>query len=469
MSRRQAYFAHGAWLPAGWCRDVRIEVENGRIVAVAEAASPDGAERLAGPVIPGMGNLHSHAFQRAMAGLTERADGRGDNFWSWREVMYRFLARLAPDDCEAIAAQLYVEMLKSGYTGVAEFHYLHRDPAGKRYADAAEMAWRIGAAAETAGIALTLLPVFYAHATFGGTPPSEGQRRFIHSLDEFADLLDALFGRLRAAGAGAAGGGVLRRVGIAPHSLRAVTPEELSALVAMGEAHDADAPIHIHAAEQRKEVEDSLAWSGQRPVAWLLDHQHIDARWCLVHATQLDGEETRRLAACGAVAGLCPTTEANLGDGIFNAADFLAQGGRWGIGGDSHVGVDPFRELALIEYAQRLTAARRNILAAPGCESIGAGLYRQALAGGAQALGQDTGAIAIGMRADLVVLDTDDPALAEREGHALLDAAVFGPVRQAVRDTMVNGVWLVREGRHAREADIFARYRHSLRRLLHAD
>ena len=275
-------------------------------------------------------------------------------------------------------------------------------------------------------------------------------------MDAFNSLLDRIFNHQ----------GSVRRIGIAPHSLRAVTPPELKAIVAHLDSHDRRAPIHIHAAEQLKEVDDCLTWSHQRPVAWLLAHANIDARWCLVHATHLNDDETFRLAESDAVAGLCPSTEANLGDGIFNAPDYFLQEGSWGIGGDSHVGVDPFRELAIVEYAQRLKSARRNILHTPDIDSIGGGLYRQALAGGARALGQNVGAIAANCRADLVVMNREDPALAEHTGDTLLDAAIFGPARQPVRDVMVGGAWVVREGRHALEQAAFTRYRATLKHLL---
>jgi formimidoylglutamate deiminase len=448
-------FAQDALLADGWCRNVLIEIEGDLIVRVTANAGADDAEIVQGAVIPGMPNLHSHAFQRAMAGLTERSGQSGDNFWAWRELMYRFLERITPDDTAAIALQLYIEMLKSGYTSVAEFHYLHHDLDGKPYANPAEMAERIIASAAAAGIGLTLLPVFYAHATFGGVPPNPGQKRFIHSVDSFNTLQDNIF---KLGGA--------RRIGVAPHSLRAVTPPELKAIVAHLDSHDANAPIHIHAAEQLKEVDDCLTWSHKRPVAWLLANADIDARWCLVHATHLDDDETFRLADSGAVAGLCPSTEANLGDGIFNAPDYFLQQGSWGIGGDSHVGVDPFRELAIVEYAQRLKSARRNILHSPGVDSIGGGLYRQALAGGARALGQNAGEIAANFRADLLVLNRDDVALAEHAGDALLDAAIFGPSRQPVRDVMAGGAWVVREGRHALEQTALAGYRATLKRLM---
>lgn len=456
-------FAEQALMPDGWRDNVLIEIDGESIGAVTVGAPREGATVVAGPLIPGMQNLHSHAFQRAMAGLTERAGPSGDNFWAWREQMYRFLERITPEDNEAIATQLYIEMLKSGYTSVAEFHYLHHDPDGKPYAHPATMAESIVGAARTTRIGLTLLPVFYAHATFGGTPPNPGQRRFIHDVDHFGKLVETAFTWLGSPRTK----GTLRRVGIAPHSLRAVTPDELRALIAQLDAIDPSAPIHIHAAEQLKEVNDCRAWSGKRPVAWLLEKQKLGPRWCLVHATHLDDDETFRMANAGAVAGLCPSTEANLGDGIFNAPDYFMQHGRWGIGGDSHVGVDPFRELAIVEYAQRLKSARRNILSTPHVASVGGGLYRQALAGGASALGQRSGAIATGCLADLVVLNPDDTALAEHRGDAILDAAIFGPARNPVRDVMVGGAWVVRGAHHAGEVEAFRKYRETLKRLLH--
>jgi formimidoylglutamate deiminase len=450
--------APAALLPEGWAHEVLIEVDaDGAIAAVTPAAPREraiAAERLAGPAIPGMPNLHSHAFQRAMAGLTERAGDGEDSFWTWREVMYGFVDRLGPAEVEAIAAQLYVEMLKAGYTAVGEFHYLHHAPDGRPYADPAEMSRRIAAAAEAAGIGLTLLPVLYARGGFGGKPATHGQRRFLHDVDGFLRLVEVLASRHRGSGQ--------VRVGIAPHSLRAVTPEQLGAAVAGLSALDSSAPVHIHIAEQLKEVDDCLAWSRQRPVEWLLDHMPVDARWCLVHATHMSEAETRRLAASGAVAGLCPTTEANLGDGVFRATEYLAAGGAFGIGSDSHVSVSPVEELRWMEYAQRLTLRRRNVLAPPAgnaARPVGAALYRAALAGGAQAMGRPIGRIAPGARADLVVLDADSAVLAGRDDEALLDSFVFAGNVSPVRDVMVGGRWVVREGRHAAEGSVLDRYR----------
>jgi formimidoylglutamate deiminase len=448
-------YARHALLPTGWTRDVVLEIAADGTIDALEVAlkAPSDAERLQGPVIPGMPNVHSHAFQRALAGLTEKGGPVADNFWSWRSEMYRFLERIEPADQEAIAAQLYVEMLKAGYTSVAEFHYLHHDPAGKPYANPAEMALRIVAAGAAAGIGLTLLPVFYAHSGFGGALAAPEQRRFLHEPDRFHSLVAELARK---------SGFVL---GVAPHSLRAVTPAQLRWLVAMTEEEIVKGPIHIHAAEQRKEVEDCIAWSGARPVQWLLDRAELGPRWCVVHATHIDKDERQRLAASGAVTGLCPSTEADLGDGVFPLVEYLADQGRIAIGGDSHVGVDPFAELRLIDTAQRLTREKRNLVAADG-ESSGLTLFRAAVAGGAQALAQPVGSIALGSRADLVVLDAEDAALAEQPPANLLDAAIFGPGRRLVRDVMVAGRWIIGEGHHADEDAILNRYRQTMKRLL---
>lgn len=456
-----ALFAPAALLPDGWAQSVRFDLAaDGSLAAVTPGGSADGAERLAGPVVPGMPNLHSHAFQRALAGFAEVADPSrpGGDFWTWRETMYRFLDRMGPDVMQAVATQLYVEMVKAGYTGVVEFHYVHHAPDGRPYADRAELALRLIAAARTAGIGLTLLPVLYAHSGFGGQPPVEGQRRFVNDVPAILALVE----RLRVE----TDGDPQCRVGLAPHSLRAVTPEELRDAVAGLHTLDATAPVHIHVAEQTKEVEDCLAWSGARPVDWLYDHMPVDARWCLIHATHMTAQETRRLAASGAVAGLCPTTEANLGDGLFPLTDFLAAGGTLGVGSDSHISVSPVEELRWLDYGQRLTLRRRLIVAGPTRPNTGAALWSRALAGGARASGRPVGALAAGHRADLLVLDPDSPALVARSGDALLDALVFSGNATPIRDVLIGGRWQVRDGRHAAEADSTARYRRALEALV---
>ena len=449
------YHAPSALLPDGWADAVAIDVDaTGTIVAVAPNARADAREVLAGPVVPAMPNAHSHAFQRSLAGRTGRAAaGSDDSFWTWRQAMYAFLDRVDADAFEAIAAQAYVEMAKAGYASVAEFHYVHHDPAGKPYDDPAELAWRIVAAAATAGIALTLLPVFYAHGGFGGLPTTAGQRRFAHSVRTFAHLYD----RLR--DAAAPRGYVL---GVAPHSLRAVTADELGQVVRLAEPA---APVHIHAAEQTREVDDCYAWSRMRPVEWLVTQARVDARWCLVHATHMTEREIAALAASGAVAGLAPTTEADLGDGTFPGLAYFNAGGRFAVGSDSNTQISPFAELRQLEWSQRMRARRRNVLPAAAGATIGTSLWAAAARGGAQALAQPVGAIAVGRRADLVVLDARDPALAEQARDDVLDAAIFGPCRNPIRDVLARGRFVVRDGRHVAEDAVFARYRAALARL----
>ncbi len=450
-------FAESALLPEGWRRDVCFEVDaKGSLASVEAGASAEGTTRLAGPVLPGMPNLHSHAFQRAMAGLAERAGPGDDSFWTWREVMYGFLERLDPTQVEAIAAQLYVEMLEAGYTAVGEFHYLHHDPQGRPYADLAETSRRVIAAAARSGIGITQLPVLYRYGDFGGGEPGPAQRRFLNDPERLLCLVEALVADHRE--------DPQVRVGVAPHSLRAVTEADLTALLDGLAALDGEAPVHLHIAEQQKEVQDCIAWAGQRPVEWLLDRFDIGARWCLVHATHVTEEETRRLAETGAVAGVCPTTEANLGDGIFPARAFLEARGRLGIGSDSHISVSPVEELRWLEYAQRLTARARNLLARDGT-SLGGSLYRWALEGGAQALGRPIGRLAPGCRADLVVLDPEVPALLGKQEDGLLDALVFAGNVNPVRDVMVGGRWAVEHGRHRERDAVFESYRKTLKSL----
>ncbi|MFC4820347.1 formimidoylglutamate deiminase [Dokdonella ginsengisoli] len=447
-----AYFADSGWMPhGGWTERARFEVDGDRFAPTA-AADADGAERLGRYVVPGMPNLHSHAFQRAMAGLAERRGNSQDSFWSWREVMYQFAGRVGPQALRAIAAQLYVEMLKAGYTQVCEFHYLHHQPDGRPYADAAAMSLALIEAAQEAGIGLTLLPTLYMTGGFDGRPLTERQRRFGHEVDAYLRLLERLSTLESPA----------LRVGIALHSLRAVPEEALR--VVLGDALARDRPIHIHIAEQIGEVQDSLAIRNARPVEWLLDHAPVDARWCLVHATHLSERETRRLAATGAVAGLCPTTEANLGDGLFPLPAYLDAGGAIGIGSDSHISVSPVEELRWLEYGQRLITRHRNVTATVATPSTGERLFALALAGGAQASGVDiarlgASADSAAPRADLVVLDDASPLLAGRDATHAIDSWLFAGNTNLVRDVMVAGRWGVRDFRHRDEERIAVRYR----------
>jgi formimidoylglutamate deiminase len=449
-----ALFASQALLPSGWADEVRITVDAGWITAVETAATPAAGDERHAILVPAMPNLHSHAFQRGMAGLAEMRGASTDSFWSWRETMYRFALAMTPDQVEAVASQLYVEMLEAGFGRVGEFHYLHHDREGKPYANIAEMAERIAAAARASGISLTLLPVFYAHSTFGGAPANEGQRRFINDPDRFERLLEASRGAVSRLDQAV--------VGVAPHSLRAVTPNELEAVTALA----GDAPIHIHIAEQTKEVEDCLAWSGARPVEWLLANAPVDGRWCPIHATHMTDAETDALAASGASAGLCPITEANLGDGTFAAGRFLDGGGRFGVGSDSNVLIGVAEELRQLEYSQRLFHRQRNVLGhANG--STGRRLFDAALAGGAAALGAGPVGIAAGASADLVSLDQNHPTLAGKAGDAVLDAWIFAA------GTTVDCVWVrgqrqVERGRHVRRDATAKAFRAVMRQLAEA-
>jgi formiminoglutamate deiminase len=434
-----------ALTPEGWESDVRVSIEAGAIAGVEiGAAAQDGDERHA-IMAPAAANLHSHAFQRAMAGLAESRGHEIDTFWTWRETMYRFALSMSPDDVEAVAAQAYVEMLEAGFTAVAEFHYLHHAPDGTPYESRAEMAGRILTAARKSGIGMTLLPVFYAHSTFGGAPPEPEQRRFVNDISSFSRLFEECRVLLN--------GEPREAIGVAPHSLRAVTPDELRELILLA----GEAPIHIHAAEQIKEVEDCIAWFGARPVGWLLDNANVDDKWCLVHATHMDETETQRLARSGAVAGLCPVTEANLGDGIFNAADYLRAGGRYGVGTDSNVSMGVAAELRQLEYGQRLRERARNVCA-PGGGSTGRAMLEAIWRGGAQALRRRSGRLAPGALADLLTFRADHPTLAGKADDEVLDAWIFSAGNPLVDCVWSEGLKVVAGGRHVFKDQIAAQY-----------
>ena len=469
--------ARQAWLAHGWTDEVRLTVDGGQYLAgalldVRANATAEGAGATGRWVLPGMPNLHSHAFQRAMSGLAERRGNAEDSFWTWREVMYAFAGRIGPDELRAIATQLYVEMLKAGYTHVCEFHYLHHQPNGRPYADPAAMALALVDAAQEAGIGLTLLPTLYMAGGFDGRPLGERQRRFAFDVDGFLRLVE----RLRLVEDARV------RIGIALHSLRAVPEAAMTAvlegLAALPPSRDgvpaSMLPIHIHIAEQIGEVQDCLAVRNARPVEWLLDHAPVDARWCLVHATHMDEQETKRLARTGAVAGLCPTTEANLGDGVFPLKAYLDAGGCIGIGSDSHISVSPVEDLRWLEYGQRLVTRHRNVSATEHQPSTGESLFANALHGGARASGMALGYLvggdaslpSVGTRADLLVLDERSPLLAGRDAAHVLDTWLFAGNTPLVRDVMVNGDWVVRDFRHRDEERIAARYRAVVTRLL---
>jgi formimidoylglutamate deiminase len=449
-----------AWLPDGWRHNVVIAVEaSGDIVEITPDQESSTANFVDGAAIPGMPNVHSHAFQRAMAGLAEHGSSRstasGDSFWSWRETMYEHAGRMSPDRLSAIAAQAYVDMLKSGYTSVCEFHYLHHDAAGQPYADPAAMSKALIEAAATSGIGLTLLPALYQNSDFGGAAPTLRQRQFVLETDSYLsmlrDLRDATFGSRQI------------EIGVAFHSLRAVPASAMRSV--LEEERDSKV-FHIHIAEQELEVQSALAVLRRRPIEWLLENARPDERWCLIHATHATPAEIAGVAAAQSVVGLCPSTEANLGDGIFPLQSWLAAGGAFAIGSDSQISISPTEELRWLEYQARLARQRRNVLAAGRECSSGVLLWRSACEAGARASGRRVGALSVGCRADIVVLDLNAPILVGRDGEDIIDTFVFAGAAGAVRDVICGGRWVVRDGRHLTEGAVAAGYKRALRDIL---
>ena len=449
-------FAERALLPDGWAEQVRITVAYGHITKVAKAAAPQPGDSRVSALLPALSNLHSHAFQRAMAGMTEHRIAGRDSFWTWRDLMYRFLDRLTPEQMEAIAALVFMEMQEAGYAAVGEFHYVHHQPGGGAYADIAELSNRIFAAAHLTGIGLTHLPVLYTHGGAGEQPLAAGQLRFGNTVDRFAALLEATRASARTLPADT-------RVGIAPHSLRATNPEGLARALPLAAGN----PIHIHVAEQPKEVADISAWLGARPVEWLLANTPIGADWCAIHATHMTAQETAALAKSGAVAGLCPITEANLGDGPFNGPGWLAAGGAFGIGSDSNVRISLTEELRTLEYSQRLRDIARNIMVAKE-GSVGQCLYVGAALGGAQALGRKSGQIATGFLADLTAIDLSHPTLCALAPDQILDGLAFAAPDTVVTDLWSAGRHQVKEGRHVNREQIIAGWRKAVKGLIDA-
>ena len=447
------YFAQQALLSNGWANDVLITVTPLGIIESVSVNSTacDDSEVISGDLIPGMPNLHSHAFQRAFVGFSEAKGEGNDSFWSWRKIMYQFVEKLEPEPAYIVARQLYIEMLKAGYTSVAEFHYLHHDCTGNSYDDPAEMSHSVINAAFDSGISITHLPVYYRYSGFKDQTSTEGQRRFAHQPEEYHRLIDALFAHYSS--------DHRIRIGIAPHSLRAVSAADINSASNMLESYDAAAPIHIHIAEQLSEVNDCLEATGQRPVQHLLDECDVNERWCLIHATHINDQEAWELAESGAVAGLCLTTEANLGDGFFPASAYFERLGKFGIGSDSHISVSPIEELRLLEYGQRLLHQKRAVLCDQQVVSVGRTLYQGALSGGAQAVGRKTGKIAAGCNADWLVLDKNNPALFSKTNDQILDAMIFSSYMNPVKDVMVNGQWVIRDGHHDLEDDTLSQYR----------
>jgi len=447
------YFAKQALIASAWEENVKIHVVNGLVAQIETHQTSDGCEVLEGPVLPGMVNLHSHAFQRAMAGLAEVCLDPKDSFWSWRDLMYGLVAKLTPEQVGEIATYLYIEMLKAGYTQVAEFHYLHHQQSGQAYVNPAEMALQVRQAAVETGIGQTLLPVLYSHSGFGGQAPNAGQARFIHDVDAYLRLQEQLGKNMNA---------LTHNQGLCFHSLRAVTQSQMeTALSSLPQ----DWPVHIHIAEQQKEVDDCIAWSGQRPVEWLSNEVGFDSRWCLIHATHVNEQEVKTIAQSQAVVGLCPSTEANLGDGIFPITDLVAQGGRLGIGSDSHVCVSVAEELRTLEYGQRLRDEQRNRVYSEKQPSVGDYLYQTSVIGGNAACNIDTG-LHVGARADFITLDTSHPLLASAKPEQLINRWTFGINHNPVKDVFVAGEQVIAAGNHKLEANASSALAASLKALL---
>ena len=458
MTNTEIHLEH-ALLPDGWHDNVALCLDGSGIITSLTPETPaNGATRVKGAALPGMANVHSHAHQRAMAGLAEVCGDGPDSFWTWREIMYKFVLAITPDHLEAIAAQLYVECLKAGFTAIGEFQYLHHGSDGTPYAGPAEMSLRCLEASAQSGIGITVLPVFYNSGGFNDLPPVPGQKRFVHSPEAFLNLTERLLAAVKTAPGCA--------VGIAPHSLRAVTRSGLSEVLDGYNSLHPEGPVHIHIAEQKKEVNDCIASRGRRPVEDLFANHRVDERWCLVHATHMTGPEVDMLAASGAVAGLCPTTEANLGDGTFAGVDYQRAGGRMAIGTDSHVEIGVAGELRMLEYSQRLAHNARNALAGGPGRSTGRTLYDSCLAGGSQCLGRPAAQLATGQPCDLVVLDRDHPVLAGKSGDALLDGWIFSGGNACVRDVFVRGEHLVQSGVHRNEKAIGEKFAVTMKHLL---
>ncbi len=441
-----------ALLPSGWAENVLIEIDdNGNIQNIREGLAKDGT----GCALPGIANLHSHAHQRAMAGLAERAGGSNDSFWTWRTTMYKFLDAIKPHHLYSIASQLYLEMLKVGYTRVAEFQYLHHQSDGSHYDNIAEMSLQTMSAARDVGLGITNLPVHYQHGGFGGLATSDQQRRFANDPEHYLKIVEILERE--------SSGNHNNVTGLTAHSLRAVTKESFGEVLTEKENHNV--PVHIHIAEQSKEVEDCLSWSGARPVEYLYDHFEVNKNWCLIHATHMTEDETSQLAKSGAVAGLCPTTEGNLGDGFFNATQFLNEHGKLGIGSDSHISISPTEELRWFEYGQRLVNRSRNQLSGGFNRSTGRNLFDIVVSGGAQASGHNSGALEIGKRADFFILDTEHPLLCERTADEIIDSWVFSGNTNTVQDVYVGGIKVVENGRHPQEEAIAAQFKSTMKEL----
>jgi formimidoylglutamate deiminase len=443
-----------ALLPTGWADKVCIEVDEQGLIQKIIPNYQNGKDNpILGYALPGMNNIHSHAFQRAMAGLAEYSTSKSDSFWTWRDIMYRFAAIITAEDLEAIASQIYVEMLKAGYVTVAEFHYLHHS-VGALEQQGEPMSRAIMTAAKNSGIGLCHLPVLYMSSGFGGQPLNDKQKRFEHDIDDFLSLLNTLNAQIKSM--------PNQHLGMAFHSLRAV-PE--NALLECLSQNKITGPIHIHISEQTKEVTDCLSWSGMRPVEWLYHHVNVDEKWCLIHATHINDEEIAMVARSGAVVGLCPTTEANLGDGIFPLKKYMDMGGAIAIGSDSHISISVVEELRLLEYGQRLFYQARNIAVNDEKTHTGENLYHMALKGGSRASSFDNGVLEVGKRADILILDEASPLLLATPDQNIIDRFIFNGNVNPIKHVMVAGEFLIFDYKHSNEVHIKEKFYNTMKRL----
>ena len=437
----KSYFTDNTYLASGWAKQVRIDVVDGLITSVASNAKPKGCIILDGPTLPTIANLHSHSFQYLMAGMAEISLNPNDSFWSWRDLMYKLVAELSPDDIRIISTQLYIDMLKAGYTQVGEFQYLFNTTDGKKYDCITEISDQLTAAADSSGIGLALLPTLYSHSGFGGQSPNEGQKRFVNTTEQYLKHHQAYQKQLQQH--------PLNQLGICFHSLRAVTEQQINEVLS---AVNDKQVIHIHISEQEKEVNDCIAWSGQRPVEWLNNTIGLNARWSLIHATHINDNEIKSIANSGAVIGLCPSTEANLGDGIFSATQYLKHNGNWGIGSDSHISVSIKDELRTLEYSQRFRDQQRNRLHDKSNTKVGDYLFTQAHCGGNQALSVNNG-LEVGQRADFMVLDTSNPFIGSRKSEDIINSWIFASNENVIKDVYVAGKLVIEDFCHPLQAE----------------
>ena len=435
-------------LSSGWAQNVAVDIDDQGVISRITPNQVKGSNWISGYALPGINNIHSHAFQRAMAGLTEYSTSVEDSFWTWRDIMYRFAAKISSKDLEVIACQLYMEMLKAGYISVSEFHYLHREGD-----DNLAMSNAIISAAKNVGIALCHLPVLYTSSGFGGQPLNMGQKRFSHDVDDYLELHSKLIDQIN--------GTQNQHIGVAFHSLRAVPEDALNYVL----SSNLTGPTHIHISEQMQEVNDCIAWSGKRPIEWLFDHVSVDESWCLIHATHLNESEISMVAESGAVVGLCPTTEANLGDGIFSLTDYLTRDGLIAIGSDSHISVSITEEIRLLEYGQRLKYQRRNINTSDKEPHTGTHLYKESLRGGAKASGFDNGSIEIGKRADLIVLDETSPLLVGTPELSVIDRFIFSGNQNSIKHVIVGGEMVISDYKHKDEQSITSEFSKTMTKL----